>query len=366
MAILTFSGGTANATYTPPAGWTSYDSGFVFSDATSIKNASATFGVILNDALSGGTLTSKISFVADSSGAPIVGIGFMTPALSGFIAQIAPASDTFTIALMTSGVDGTVLASGAISTFTSMTDGNPYDLWVDFNAGTNSIVFKLAGVTLASTTYTGGVSALRGGTACYNNTNNKITAIEVSSGTSYSIDTLTTPIPLGSTGNTINTTGLGTLSSLTIGGVSVSSLSATGGDGTFSAPAWADGVVGLLVGTGQTVIAGDGTNTATVSTGNVTAPSGNSTVILTSVNTSTAYLGGQMSLSVGDQIMFPTAASLSTATNYIDVDGGIYTTFTGTQVIYKRSVSTGVVTRITLINGVVASSKSVILWMMGF
>lgn len=180
MASLVITGGTANAPYTPNSGFTSYDSGFVYSDATSIKNASASFGVILEDSLSSGPVTSTVTFVADSSGAPIFGPCFETAALTGFAAVLLPATDQFLIVIMTAGVDGATLASGSISSFVTLTNGNTYDTLVDFDDGTNSIVFKLGGVTLATTSYTGGASGLRGGLQGYNNTNNKITALDVS------------------------------------------------------------------------------------------------------------------------------------------------------------------------------------------
>lgn len=167
--------------------------------------------------------------------------------------------------------------------------------------------------------------------------------------TSPTIDSGTNPVSLGTTGNTINTSNLGTLTSLTIGGVAVTSLSAPSGDGTFSIAAWADGVVGTPLGT-QTQLAGDGTDTASRSV-TVNPGTNRDWVALTSVNTAVGYLGAYVSLNIGDQIHFPTAASLSVTANYIDVDGGIYTDYAGSQVIYKRHVSTGVVTAITLING---------------
>lgn len=179
-----------------------------------------------------------------------------------------------------------------------------------------------------------------------------------------SIDTVTTPLLLGSSGNSITTTNLGTLTSLTIGGKAVSSLSAPSGDGTFSIPSWIDGVQGFLLGSGQAIVAGDGTNTAT-STATINPQSGYTLVTLTSVNTASSYLGNQVSLSVGDQIIFPTAASLGATTNYIDVDGGIYTDYAGAQTLYKRNTTTGIVTQITLINGLIAPSKFSLLWFFG-
>jgi len=177
------------------------------------------------------------------------------------------------------------------------------------------------------------------------------------------LDTITNPLTLGGSGS-ITTTGLGSLTSLTIGGKQVSSLSAASGDGTFSIPLWVEGVQGFLLGSSQAVSAGDGTKTVS-STTTINPQAGYTLVTLTSVNSGSAYLGNQVSLSIGDQIIFPTAASLGAATNYIDVDGGIFTSYAGSQTLYKRNVTTGIVTQITLINGQVAPSKMALLWLFG-
>lgn len=315
MAILTFSGGTANATYTPGAGWTSYDSGFVYYDATSIKNASATFGAILENSLTGGALTAKVDFVADQSGAPIVGVGFMTAALSGFIAQILPASNSFSIVIMTSGVDGTVLASGSISTYVTLVDTNPYQLLVEFNATTNAIVFKLAGVTLASTTYTGGVSSLRGGVTGYNNTNNKITQVEVSSGASYTLDTLSSPVAVGGTGYSGTTTGLGAVTSLTNATIN----SASAGSFSYSMNSFSNGVAYLPMGS-QTFTAGDGTNTGTKAS-TVQTMSGYTSVLLSTMDTGEWSIGKDPAFISGNTVHLPTAAGTlntdGTLTDYV-------------------------------------------------
>lgn len=225
------------------------------------------------------------------------------------------------------------------------TNGNTGRLYIQSAAGAGSNITH---------TYTPSVGA-----PMYNNF-----VYYLTSSPAYSIDSITNPLLLGSSGNTINTSSLGTLTSLTIGGKAVSSLSAPSGDGTFSIPAWADGVQGFLLGSSQAVIAGDGTNTAS-STVTVSQQAGYSLVTLTSVNTGAGYLGNQVSLSVGDQIIFPIAASLGTTTNYIDVDGGIYTDYAGSQILYKRNNTTGIVTQITLINGQVAPSKFALLWFFG-
>ena len=165
-----------------------------------------------------------------------------------------------------------------------------------------------------------------------------------------SIDTLADPIYLDGTAKTIATTGLGTLTSATIGGVAVA-YSAPSGDGTITPAAWAEGVVGLLLGSSRAVVVGDGTNTATVNR-DISPPATRSWVALTSVATTPgclgAYVGG---LAIGDQITFDLPATLGVTNNSIAADSGIITDYIGSQTILIRSVSSGMVSAYTLTTG---------------
>ena len=141
--------------------------------------------------------------------------------------------------------------------------------------------------------------------------------------TLYDINTNNT-VKIGSTGNTISTGGLGTLTSLTIGGVVATSLSAPSGDGTFTMPAFSDGVVTSLLGT-VTAVAGDGTDTANRSVA-LQAPNAWSYVTLTgTLNTSTTGILYNFSPAAvpGDQIVFETGNVIVDAQGNIDTDTNI-------------------------------------------
>jgi hypothetical protein len=166
-----------------------------------------------------------------------------------------------------------------------------------------------------------------------------------------SIDTVSSPVSDGETGKVITTTNLGTLTSMSVGGVAVASVSATGGDGTWVVKSRTDGSTHSGYGT-KTVLVGDGTATAS-STTVVNPPSTQSYVTLTSAPTAAGYIGAYRTVNIGDQFAFDTATQLGVETNYIDVDGGIYTDYSGSQVMWHWATGTGIITQITLITGVI-------------
>lgn len=169
-----------------------------------------------------------------------------------------------------------------------------------------------------------------------------------------------TPAPAIGDSITFTTSGLSTLTNMTVGGVAVNSLSATGGDGTCLLQSWVVGNVGIPLGT-QYVVASDGTVTTGVydKTIVINAPTGKQFVQLTTVNPGAAYLSanivaaGGTALAIGDQIQFSTATALglnpATQVSFIDDDGGIYTDYVGTQTILVRRSGTGIVETHSLI-----------------
>lgn len=308
--------------------------------------------------------TAKIEKNSPSTGGGESGPGLYSTSGNGY--ELKAVYDELRIYKITAWVRDGVVSGQVNLTYAA---GAVFEISID---GSGNLTAKVNGVdagfgTVNDTSYP--ASTLRAGGFSDRNSSGggfqsgvfSFAAVGVAS--SETVDTITSPLVLGGSGS-ITTTGLGTLTSLTIGGKQVSNLSAPSGDGTFSIPVWTDGVQGFLIGSGQAVIAGDGTKTATSST--TINPQANYTLVtLTSVNTASGYLGNQLSLTIGDQIIFPTATSLGATTNYIQVDGGIYTDYAGSQILYKRDYSTGIVTQITLINGLVAPSKFSLLWLFG-
>ncbi len=181
MADLVITGGTANAAYTPSTGFTAYFDGWVFSDATSIKTDPNEFGLLLENSLTSGDLVATLTWHIRDSGGAGLGPCFSTSAGNGFTAWFTNSSDAFSVFKIVGGSDSTVYASGNISTFVTVADGDLCTAELRYNSTTGNFTLKLNGVTIvASTAYTGGVSSLRGGVAAYNDQYENITALNVS------------------------------------------------------------------------------------------------------------------------------------------------------------------------------------------
>jgi hypothetical protein len=159
---------------------------------------------------------------------------------------------------------------------------------------------------------------------------------------SPTIDSISTPLRHGDTGKTITTSNLGTLTSMTVGGVNVLSLSAPSGDGTFAMPVRADGAVVSSYGASVAVGVGDGTDSAAGLVA-VSPPTTEDYVTLTSVNTSVGYLGNLLTLGVGWQVGFSTPGTLGVTNNRIEEDGRIVTDYEDVQTIWVWNVSTKVI-----------------------
>lgn len=153
-------------------------------------------------------------------------------------------------------------------------------------------------------------------------------------------------VRVNSTGNTISTSGIATLTSLTIGGKSATSLNAPNGDGTFSMPGFTDEQVYSLLGT-RSAVATDGTNSDDL---NVTLLPANGWDYVTLAGTlNTGNTGTIFSFSptavVNDQIVFPLS-------HVVDAQGNLQTDVDGTVVFWHIQASTGVTRSFTVTTGV--------------
>ncbi len=286
-----------------------------------------------------GTGSVTVAFTKSGSGNP-------QNRMTGFVIRENGASDTTPDAFTFTDATGAALSS--VNTSNAITvAGIDAAAAISITGGTYSI--NGGSYTSSSGTITVGQTVTVKATASgsYSTAVNAVLTIggvsdtyTVTTRAAGTIDSIANPVADGSTGNAITTSLLGTLTTLTIGGIASSALSATGGDGT-----WA-------------VIAGDGTDTGS-STTVITPPATQSFVTLTSAPTTAGYMGAYTSITVADQFAFDTAGTLGVATNYIDVDGGIYTDLIGSQTIWKWNHTTGVMTQLTLITGVVAEPPGV-------
>lgn len=163
---------------------------------------------------------------------------------------------------------------------------------------------------------------------------------------SYVIDTLTTPIVLGVNGQVTSTSLVtNSITSITAGLHTIAVTS-----GIFST-ALVDGQTSFALGA-QNFTATNGVNTSANFVGTVTLPSTQQSVVLTSVDSGVggiAFYGATPA--IGDTVIYSSPASLSVDVNEVTSEGIVRTDFTGTQSIYLRSASTGIVTVISWITG---------------
>lgn len=143
----------------------------------------------------------------------------------------------------------------------------------------------------------------------------------------------------GQTSVAIASENMGTLTSVAVNGVAVTSLSATGGSGTFTMPALTDGQISGLFGTEKSAAATNGTDVVTQYIVDYQPPSGFSfTTLSGSINQTETGVGYGFSpaLAVNDQILFdPTKG-------YVDEQGNHYSDTPETQLMWHIEYATGI------------------------
>lgn len=152
-------------------------------------------------------------------------------------------------------------------------------------------------------------------------------------------------VKLGSTGNAVNSNGLGNLTGLTLAGIAATSVNAPNGVGTFSMPAPSDGATFGLLGAGKQAVATDGTNSPT-RLFELEAPDGWLYVNLAGINTSAISLLYEFSPAAenGGQIVwqrFKVVAGENLET-IVHPNGFVETDVEGAQTMYYVSPSTGI------------------------
>jgi hypothetical protein len=259
-------------------------------------------------------------------------------------------------------VDEILMASGfLVESFESAVDNN----LLITQANSQTLENSLAGAAITScamyhSTKTGTGDLTLGYTTTAGSKPAYVHNLLVLRGSSFSINSIDDPIEVGSTGIAITTTGLDTLTSLTFGGKSFTSISAPSGDGTANCPQFTDG--GNYPAYGEVeIIAGDGNNTA--STTVVLIPDTTQDVVtLTSINSDEGYLGFYVDYDVTDVITFNKPETLSVENNSILADGTIQTDYVGSQIAWVRSSATGIMTRVTILTGEVAGAPDVMVF----
>ncbi len=199
-----------------------------------------------------------------------------------------------------------------------------------FSAGTVTLNFKLNGSTTVSRTDTTSVYNGDQQPCWYFNFDDLNTggfrSIAIDGiAASVTIDTYPATIRSGSTGNAYTTTGLSSVSGITIGSLAATSISDASGDGTHSVPPLVDEVAHELYGT-QTVTV-TGTEDAPTTTTSFQPATGKDFVTL-SGTLNTTETGGLYNFSpaavVTDQVVFPDSGLVYDAQGNITGEAGSY------------------------------------------
>lgn len=342
---LTFTG-SAGSTYTPPGTATLYGAMVYNAAGNGIRPTPDNFSQLIDviAAETTGYSEAVIDFTGASGGSE-AGLCFIDGTRSGFSLIIT--SSSLVLRKEISGSAGSTIASLSTTNSGSAT----YRLSITLSTG--AVVVTKNSVQVLTGTYADIVSGLHPGiqSYIYGGTGASYASLTTSTGTGVArtIDSIGSSgvVTLGAAGSAITTSGLGTLTSLTINGVAVTALSATGGDGTFTAPAMAEGLSVGLLGSSVGAIAGDGTNTAST-TCTLALPVGWSYVTLSgTLNTSTASLlyNAAPAVAVNDQIVGESAKislypSLDAETDYV-----------GTQTLYHIDATDGIWRSFSLTTG---------------
>lgn len=177
------------------------------------------------------------------------------------------------------------------------------------------------------------------------------------------INTYPATVRSGSTGNAYTTTGLTSVTAISIGTLAATSISDTSGDGTHSVPSLTDGVTHELYGTKTVTVTGtEGAPTTSTSF----QPLVTQNFVTLSGTLNTTETGGLYNFSpdavVTDQIVFPSAGITYDAQGNITGEAGTYNCWhiqASTKIArsYSVTLSGGVIVSITPLGGVTSSGN---------
>lgn len=174
-----------------------------------------------------------------------------------------------------------------------------------------------------------------------------VSVIGVNSGTIYA----------DGSNNTITTLGLPTATGATLGSYAISGLTGTNNSYGFTLPTLANGVTSPLFGSRVFTIT-DGTNSPTLNINVLPAITLDYITLTGSGGTGLGYIGNTITCVAGDQIIFSKPATLSITENGVSADGSIFTDYSGTQTMYHRRVSDGLITEFSVLTSVVSVDKT--------
>lgn len=160
----------------------------------------------------------------------------------------------------------------------------------------------------------------------------------------------------GST-NTVTTIGLPTASDATLDSYPISGLTGSNNSYSFTLPSLANGVISPLLGNRVFTIT-DGTSSPTLNINVLPSPTLDFITLSGNGGTELGYVGNTIACVAGDQIIFSKPATLSIAENGVRANGSIFTDYSGTQTMYHRRGSDGLITEFSVLTSVVSVDKT--------
>lgn len=157
--------------------------------------------------------------------------------------------------------------------------------------------------------------------------------------------------------NVITTVNLSAATSATIGTFLISNLTGTNNNYSFTLPSLANGSVSPLMGNNVFTIT-DGTNSPTFNITVLPSLTMDYITLTGSGGTTIGYIGNTFTCVAGDQIIFDKPTTLSVTENGVRADGSIFTDYNGTQTMYHRRNSDGLITEFSVLTSFTLEDKT--------
>ena len=152
-----------------------------------------------------------------------------------------------------------------------------------------------------------------------------------------------------STGNTVVTDGLSNATLLTVDGISMTGLAGSDDAYTFNVPVLAADSYYPKFGSNVNAIISDGVAFSTLAINFLPKATHDYITLTGTGGTGVGWVGNYVTCAANDQIIFAKPTTLGVTANGVRDDGSIFTDYNGTQVMYHRRYSDGLVTELTVI-----------------
>lgn len=250
-----------------------------------------------------------------------------------------------------------VITGGALGTLSGLTYSSGAQFRATYDTSINEIkLYNQASPGTAITTLSGltPITGIAAGVGLFweDSGSAGISAATLSNASAVAtVDSYPATVRSGQTGIAYTTTGLSSVSGITVGPLSATSLSDTAGDGTHALPGLVDTVAHQLYGTKTVTVTGTG-GTPTTTTSFLPPTGWNYVTLSGTLNTTTTGVinGFSPAAVVTDQIVFETIKGS------VDAQGNYTGDYDGTQTVWHIQASTGIARSYLVVTGAAADT----------